>query len=115
MLLSAWVVAVVFSLIPLCWKTDSRLTIHKVYLFVEIVVFIFFPYLLMFVAYCLIFAILHEHFKMVQEMMVSVSRKEQARRLIGSKGCQSLPHTDRYFCPLLAADHLHDIRNGAQA
>ena len=81
MLLSAWVVAVVFSLIPLCWKTDSRLTIHKVYLFVGIVAFIFVPYLLMFVAYCLIFAILRDHFKMVQEMTVSISRKEQARRL----------------------------------
>lgn len=80
-LLTAWVVAVVFSLIPLCWKADSRLLIHKVYIFVEIVIFIFVPYMLMFVAYCLIFATLREHFKIVQEMTVSTSRREQAKRL----------------------------------
>ena len=80
-LLTAWIVAVAFSLIPLCWDTNSQLTVHKVYIFVEIVVFIFIPYLLMFIAYCLIFGTLREHFKLLREMAISISRREQAQRL----------------------------------
>ncbi|KAJ7391578.1 hypothetical protein OS493_017274 [Desmophyllum pertusum] len=81
MLLTAWVVAVAFSLLPLCWDTDQTLTIHEVYIFVEIVGFIFLPYLLIIIAYCLIFKKLREHFKLLKETAVSITRREQARRL----------------------------------
>ena len=81
MLLAAWIVAAVFSLLPLCWNTDHTLRIHQGYIFVEIVVFIFIPYLLIFIAYCLIFTKLREHFKMLKETNVSMPRREQTRRL----------------------------------
>jgi len=81
MLLTAWIVAVAFSLLPLCWNTDHNLSIHQAYIFVEIVVFIFIPYLLIFIAYCLIFTKLREHFKLLRETNVSIPRREQTRRL----------------------------------
>lgn len=81
MLVTAWIVAVAFSLLPLCWHTDDALPIHQVYIFIEIIVFIFIPYLLMFIAYCLIFKKLREHFKMLRETTVSMTRREEARRL----------------------------------
>lgn len=81
MLSTAWLVAIVISLLPLCWNTDYTLTIHQVYIFVEIVVFILFPYLLMVIAYCLIFKKLREHFKLWREVTMSITRREQARRL----------------------------------
>lgn len=81
MLLTAWILAVAFSLLPLCWNTDHTLPIHQGYIFVEIVVFIFIPYLLIFIAYCLIFKKLREHFKLLKETNVSITRREQARRL----------------------------------
>ena len=82
MLVTAWIVAIVISLLPLCWNTDYTLTIHQVYIFVEIVVFIFFPYLVMFIAYCSIFKKLRDHFKLLQETTaISITRREQSRRL----------------------------------
>lgn len=81
MLLSAWLVATGISLLPLFWNTDTALTIHQVYLFIEIVVFIFVPYLLILIAYCLVFKKLREHFKLLQETNISITRREQARRL----------------------------------
>ena len=80
-LLAAWIVAVAFSLFPLCWNTDYTLPVHQGYIFVEIVVFIFIPYLLIFAAYCLIFKKLREHFKLLKETTVSIPRREQTRRL----------------------------------
>jgi len=80
-LLAAWIVAVAFSLLPLCWNTDYTLPVHQGYIFVEIVVFIFVPYLLIFAAYCLIFKKLREHFKLLKETTVSIPRREQTRRL----------------------------------
>ena len=81
MLLTAWSVAVAFSLLPLCWNTDYTLAIHQVYIFIEIIVFIFIPYLFMFIAYCLIFKKLRDHFKMLRETTISMTRREEARRL----------------------------------
>jgi len=81
MLLTAWIVAVAFSLLPLCWNTDHTLPIHQGYIFVEILVFVFIPYLLIFIAYCLIFTKLREHFKLLKETNVSIPRREQTRRL----------------------------------
>ena len=81
MLLSAWLVVAGISLLPLFWNTDPTLTIHQVYIFIEMVVFIFFPYLLIFIAYCLVFKKLREHFKLLKEIAISIPRREQARRL----------------------------------
>lgn len=81
MLLTAWIVAIAYSLLPLCWNTDYTLTIHQVYIFVELIVFIFIPYLFMFIAYYLIFKKLREHFKLLRETTVSITRREETRRL----------------------------------
>ena len=80
-LLTAWIVVVAFSLLPLCWNTDQTLPIHQAYIFVEIMVFIFIPYMLIFMAYWLIFTKLREHFKLLKETNVSIPRREQTRRL----------------------------------
>ena len=81
LLLSAWLVAVVVSLMPLFWKTDPTRAIHQVYLFVEILLFIFLPYLLIVIAYCLVFKKLREHVKLLQEATISITRREQVRRV----------------------------------
>lgn len=81
MLLIAWLLTIVMSLLPLCWNTDQTLRIHQVYIFVEIVIFILFPYLLIFIAYCLVFKKLREHFKLLRETNISTTRREQTGRL----------------------------------
>lgn len=81
MLLIVWIVVVAFSLVPLCWNTDQTLPIHQGYIFVEIIVFIFIPYMLICIAYCLIFTKLREHFKLLKETNVSIPRREQTGRL----------------------------------
>ena len=82
MVATAWLLATVISLLPLCWNTDRTLTIHQVYIFVEILLFIFVPYLMIFIAYFLVFKKLREHFRMLQETTaISILRQEQTKRL----------------------------------
>lgn len=82
MVATAWLLPTVISLLSLCWNTDPTLTIHQVYIFVEILLFIFVPYLMIFIAYFLVFKKLREHFRMLQETTaISISRREQTRSL----------------------------------
>ena len=76
-----WLVAIVISLLPIFWEANPEILIHKVYIFIELVLFILAPYVFVFVAYYRIFKSLREHTKLLQEANISTSRRDEARRV----------------------------------
>ena len=66
LIIVAWTTSFVIAILPLTWKTNSDVIIHKVYLFLLMGFFVVIPYAAIFCAYCKIGQELKKHHQKIR-------------------------------------------------
>ncbi|XP_020914967.1 D(1)-like dopamine receptor [Exaiptasia diaphana] len=79
-LVSAWVVPIVTSMLPIIWSADPMTTIHTVYLLCVLVVGILVPYTLIIIAYVRIFREVIKQVKKLLKLCVTTDRQTSRTR-----------------------------------
>ena len=85
MICSSWLGAVVISLIPLLWGTDTTKLEHKIFVLAELTFCVLLPYTLIFVGYIKIFQQVRRSVQREREITASVRNTMQRKSSISSE------------------------------
>ena len=85
MICSSWLSALLISLIPLLWGTDTTKLTHKVFVITELTLCVLFPYIFIFAGYVKIFQQVKQSLEREREITASVRKAMQRKSSISSQ------------------------------
>ena len=85
MIWSSWLAALVISLVPLLWGTDTTELKHKVFVITELALCVFLPYMFIFAAYLKIFQQVKRSLEREREITASVRKTMQRKGSVSSE------------------------------
>ena len=85
MIFSSWLGALVISLIPLIWGTDTAKLTHKIFVISELALCVLLPYILIFTGYIKIFQQVKQSLKRERAITASVRKTLHQKNIISSE------------------------------